>query len=358
VKKIDLYIIKKFLGTFFFTLALIIVIVIIFDISEKIDDFINNNASLYEIIFHYYLTFIPFFVNLFSPLFTFIAVVYFTSKMAYDTEIIAILSGGISFKRFMLPYLISALIIGLLSFYLSNFLIPYTNKIKIDFESHYLNLKMYNAKYNIHVQNKKGEILYVENFNTYDHTGYNFSFEKISEKGLTYKMTADKITYDTITGHWIISNYNIRRLFDYGDKFEKGSRIDTTFNVKPIDFSNELQPIEVMNFTEMRRFIHEEKIKGSEKLKFYEVDKHKRIAFPFATIVLTLIGISISSHKLRGGIGLQMALGIVISFSFIVIMQISTVFATFGTLTPWIAVWIPNFVFSIIGIYLFIKAPK
>ncbi len=358
MKKIDLYIIRRFLGTFFFTLALIIVIVIIFDISEKIDDFIKHQAPLYEIVFHYYMTFIPFFVNMFSPLFTFIAVVYFTSRMAYNTEIIAILGGGISFRRFMLPYLAASLFIASLSFYLSNFLIPVTNKIKHDFEIHYLKNRYVSSNYNIHVQNKPGEILYVESFNNYDRIGYNFTLEKINKQGLFYKMKADKIVYDTLTGKWTIFNYVIRHIGKNGDVFEKGKKIDTVFNVKPADFSSKLQPIELMNFFELRQFIRDEKIKGSEKVKFYEVAKHKRIAFPFATIILTFIGVSLSSRKLRGGIGLQLAFGIIISFSFIVIMQISTVFATFGNLTPWIAVWIPNFIFAILAAVLIYKAPK
>ena len=358
MKRIDWYIIKKFLGTFFFALAMIIVIVVVFDISEKLDDFIKHKAPLYEIVFHYYFTFIPFFVNLFSPLFAFIAVVYFTSRMAYNTEIIAILSGGVSFRRLMQPYLISAIIIAGLSFYLSNFLIPTTNKIKLDFETHYLRTKYYHTKYNIHVQNKKGEILYVESFNNYDKVGYNFTLEKIDNQGLVYKLKADKFQYDTINGHWKISNYVIRHIHPDGDTFEKGKLIDTTFNVKPLDFSTSLQPIEIMNFIELRKFIREEKLKGTEKVKFYEVDKHKRVAYPFATIILAFIGVSLSSRKLRGGIGLQMAFGIIISFAFIVIMQISTVFATFGTLTPWIAVWLPNFFFSFLAIYLVYRAPK
>lgn len=358
MKIIDWYIIKKFLGTFFFTLALIIVIVIIFDISEKIDDFIKNQAPLNEIIFSYYLTFIPFFVNLFSPLFTFIAVVYFTSRLAYNTEVIAILAGGVSFKRFIRPYLISSIIIGLLSFYLANFLIPFTNKIKIDFESHYLKSKFYSSKYNIHVQNKKGEVLYVESFNVYDKVGYNFTMEKFGSNGMELKMNADKIAYDTINGKWIIYNWVERRMTPERDYFTKGKKMDTIFNAKPIDFSDALQPIETMNFMQLRKFIKSEKEMGSPKVKFYEVDKHKRMAFPFATIILTFIGVALSSRKLRGGIGLQLALGIIISFSFIVIMQVSTVFATFGTLKPWIAVWIPNFLFSILAIYLIARAPK
>lgn len=358
MKLIDWYIIRKFLGTFFFTLALIIVIVIIFDVSEKIDDFIKHSVPLKEIVVSYYFTFIPYFVNLFSPLFTFIAVVYFTSRLAYNTEIIAILNGGLSFKRFMRPYLISSILIGILSFYLANFLIPFTNKIRLDFEAHYLKSNYYKSRYNIHVQNVPGEILYVESFNVYDKRGYNFSLERFNENGMYYKLTADKFSYDTLTGHWQIHNYTERFLTEKGDRFKKGKLIDTTFNVKPIDFSDELQPIETMNFSELRKFINSEREKGSPKVKFYEVDKHKRMAFPFATIILTFIGVSLSSRKLRGGIGLQLALGIIISFTFIVVMQISTVFSTYGTLRPWIATWLPNVIFGLLAVYLILKAPK
>ncbi len=358
MKIIDWYIIKKFLGTFFFTLALIIVIVIIFDVSEKIDDFLKHQVPLKEIVVNYYMTFIPYFVNLFSPLFTFIAVVYFSSRMAYNTEIIAILGGGVSFKRFMRPYLISSFIIALLSFYLSNFLIPVTNKVKLDFEVHYLKSKFHSSKYNIHVQNTPGEMLFVESFNNYDKVGYNFSLERFGDNGLIYKMIADKISYDTLTGEWKIYNYKIRTLTEFGEKFSFGKELDTVFNVSPPDFSDALQPIETMNYMQLRKFINSEKEKGTPKVKFYEVDKHKRMAFPFSTIILTFIGVSLSSRKLRGGIGLHLAIGIIISFSFIVIMQISTVFSTFGTLKPWIAVWIPNFLFSLLAIYLIFRAPK
>jgi lipopolysaccharide export system permease protein len=305
VKRIDWYIIRKFLGTFFFTLALIIIIVIVFDISEKIDEFIKKDVTLYEIVFHYYLTFIPFFVNMFSPLFTFIAVVYFTSRLAYNTEIIAILNGGVSFIRFMRPYLISALFLALLSFYLSNFLIPVTNKIRLDFEDHYIQSRHYRANYNIHVQNVPGEVLYVESFNVMDKMGYNFTMEKFGEKGLEFKLSAEKISYDTLTGKWKIKQYTTRTITPDGDVFTKGIEMDTTFKVKPLDFSDELQPIETMNYTELRAFIKAEKDKGSPKVKFYEVDKHKRMAFPFATIILTFIGVSLSSRKMRGESGFR-----------------------------------------------------
>ncbi len=358
MKKLDWYIIRKFLGTFFFTIGLIILIVVIFDISEKIDDFIENQAPIKEIIFSYYLTFIPFFTNMFSPLITFIAVVFFTSKLAYNTEIVAILSSGISFHRLLRPFMISATFIGILSFYLANFLIPQTNIIKNNFEAKYIFKFHYNTKRNIHLQNKPNEILYVESYNNKLFTGYNFTWEKFDGQELKFKLTSRYAIFDTLTEEWKIINYNIRRFKDGKQSFEHGDTLIERFNIMPRDYSDKVAKMDVMNYFELNDFINKEKIKGSEKIKFYLVEKYKRIAFPFATIILTLIGASLSSRKLRGGMGIHLAIGITLSFTYIIFMQISTVFATYGTLSPFIAVWIPNIIFSIIALYLLRIAPK
>jgi len=358
MKKIDWYIIKKFLGTFFFTIALIIIIVIIFDISEKIDDFITNEAPLSEIIFHYYLTFIPFFTNMFSPLITFIAVVFFTSKMAYNTEIIAILSSGVSFKRLLLPYIMAATFIAVLSFYLANFLIPHTNQIKMTFEDKYIYQTHYNTSRDIHVQNKKGEYVFVESFNDQTLTGYGFTYEKYDGKKLVFKIHARNITYDTTTSRWKIHHYSSREIINGKHYFKKGVVLDTVLNIVPRDYSDKVARMDIMDYFELNDFIASEKIKGSEKIKFYLVEKYRRISFPIATIILTLIGASLSSRKMRGGIGLHLAIGITLSFSYIIFMQVSTVFATFGTLSPFVAVWIPNIIFTFIALYLLRLAHK
>jgi len=358
MKKIDWYIIKKFLGTFFFTIALIIIIVIIFDVSEKIDDFIRNEAPFSEIVLSYYLTFIPFFTNMFSPLITFIAVVFFTSKMAYNTEIVAILSSGVSFKRLLLPYIIAATTIALMSFYLANFLIPHTNKIKMEFENKYIYNKYYNTSRDIHVQNKSGEYLYVESFNDQTLTGYGFTWEKFDGKDLVFKIDARNVTFDTISGKWTIHHYNRRDIIEGKHYFKSGVEMDTTLNVVPRDYSDRVARMDIMDYFELNDFIAAERIKGSEKIKFYLVEKYKRVSFPIATIILTLIGAALSSRKIRGGIGLHLAIGITLSFSYIIFMQVSTVFATFGTLSPFVAVWIPNIIFSFIAIYLLRLAHK
>jgi len=358
MKKIDWYIIKKFLGTFFFTIALIIIIVIIFDVSEKIDDFINNEAPLYDIVFHYYLTFIPFFTNMFSPLITFIAVVFFTSKMAYNTEIVAILSSGVSFKRLLLPYMIAAAFIAFLSFYLANFMIPHTNQIKMAFEDKYIYQTHYNTSRDIHVQNKTGEYLFVESFNDQTLTGYGFTWEIFDGQKLVFKVHARNITFDTSTFKWTIHHYTTREIIGDKQYFKKGVEFDTTLNVVPRDYSDKVARMDIMDYFELDDFIAKERIKGSEKIKFYLVEKYRRVSFPIATIILTLIGAALSSRKMRGGIGLHLAIGITLSFSYIIFMQVSTVFATFGTLSPFIAVWIPNIIFSFIALYLLKLAHK
>lgn len=358
LKTIDVYIIKKFLGTFFYAIALIIMIVIIFDLSEKIDDFIEKKAPLSEIILVYYANFIPYFINLFSPLFTFIAVIFFTSRLAFNTEIIAILGAGVSFKRLLLPYLISALILLLLSVYLSNFLIPQANQKRLDFEYTYVKSPQSFRDRNIHLQIRPGIFVYLESFNTRTSTAHRFSLEEISNGELTYKLMAENAEWDSIEGGWTIRNYSIRTINGLDEQLRSGEELDTILPFTPADFMQDLAEMEKMNFRELRDHIANERLKGSEFVKFFEVEKHRRMAFPFATLVLTLIGVALSSKKVRGGIGLHLGIGLAMSFSFILFMQVSTTFATNGNLHPFIAVWIPNLLFGILGAYLLKVAPK
>jgi len=357
-KKLDSYIIKKFLGTFFYAIALIIIIVIIFDISEKIDDFMEKHAPLSEIIFTYYLNFIPYFINLFSPLFTFIAVIYFTSRMASNTEIVAILSSGISFRRMLRPYIISAIFLALLSFVLSNFIIPPANKKRLEFEMLYIKNAQHSKEMNIHMQINPGTYIYAEHYNDEANIAYHFSIEKLNSKGLYYKLTCENAKWDSLKGSWSIENYFIRTIDGLKESIKNGKQFDTILNLKPADFLENRQDIETMDFSQLNNFISKEKLKGSENLSFYQVEKHKRIAFPFATVVLTLIGVSLSSRKMRGGIGLHLGAGITLSFAFILFMQISTTFSTNGNLPAVIAVWIPNIIFGALGWYLLRIAPK
>lgn len=359
LKIIDIYIIRKFLGTFFYAISLLILIVIIFDVSENIDSFIQKEAPLKAIIFDYYLNFIPYFINLFIYLFTFISVIFFTSKLAGNTEIIAILSSGVSFRRLLLPYMISAVILAVLSFYLGNFLIPKTNQVRRVFKNNYMENLTRDKSKNMHIQISPGKFAYVESYNSKLQTGHKFSLEEFVGQELIYKLMAERIYLDTVNNSWRLKNYYIRTIDSLGGQtLIKGPEMDTTFSLKPEDLYKIKEEFEEMDFFELNAEIEAEKQKGSQAYKKFEVEKNKRTSGPVAIIILTVIGVSLSSRKVRGGIGMHLGVGIALTFSYILLMQVSTVFSTFGNLSPLIASWIPNIIFTVIAIYLLIKAPK
>jgi len=359
MKIIDKYIIKKFLGTFFYAISLLIVIVIIFDISENLDSFIKNEAPLLAIVFDYYINFIPHFINLFIFLFTFISVIFFTSKLAGDTEIIAILSSGISFRRLLLPYLIASLILAVLSFYLGNFLIPETSETRRIFKNNYMEKLTEDRNRNLHIQIEPNTYAYVETLNSKKNSGYKFALEKYEDQKLIFKLMSDRIEWDTAETKWIFKNYYIRTIDSAGQRIVKGQEMDTIIPyLLPTDLYKIKEFFEEMDFFELNEFIEKEKRKGSIAYKRYENEKHKRLAGPAAIIILAFIGVALSSRKVRGGIGMHLGIGIALTFSYIFLMQVSTVFSVFGNLHPAIGAWIPNMIFFIIGLYLLQKAPK
>jgi len=358
MNKIDWYIVKKFLGTFFFTLALILLIVIVFDISEKIDDFLESEATIKSIIMDYYLNFIPYFGNLFSPLFIFISVIFFTSKMANDTEIIAIFNSGMSFKRLLKPFMISAVVLGVISFVLGNFIIPSSNSERINFENKYLKNKRYSRAKNIHMQIQTGQYIYMESFNSTRNIGYKFTLENFKNGKLASKLKSDYIQYDTISHKWTIKKYEIREFSDNEEVISNGSSIDTSLNLSSHDFTKRKSLVETMNLFELNDYIVDEELKGSEQLVYHKIEKYKRVAFPFASIILTLIAVAIASRKMRGGIGIHLGIGIVIAFTYILFMQVSTTFATNSNLAPALAVWIPNLCYMVLAGVLLYKASK
>lgn len=358
LKKLDFYIIRKFLGTYFYSILLLTVIIIIFDISEKIDDFIEKDAPLKAIIFDYYLNFIPYFVNMFSSLFTFIAVVYFTSRMASNTEIVAMLNAGISFWRILLPYLVSAIFLTILSFALMNYVIPYTNRDLRAFEKRYIKNPFKSNEMNLHLQLEPGTYIYVENFNSIGNIGYRFSLEKFDSTGLKLKLKADMITWDSVQSRWHMTNYLTRKIQSNGETVYQGTETDTVMKFTPADFKVDIEDAKVMTYTQLNKFIEQEKMRGSTLTGQFNLEKYKRLTFPFANIVLTFIGVALSSRKVRGGIGMHLGMGIGIAFTFILLLQISSVFAIFGNLPASIALWIPNFLYSIVAVILLKMAPK
>jgi len=357
--KIDKYIIKKFLGTFFYAITLLAGVIIVFDLSEKIQDLLENHAPISEIIFSYYLNFLPYFINLFSYLFVFIAVIFFTSKLAINTEIIAMLSSGVSFKRLLRPYLISAVLLALLSFVLANFVIPHTNVTMREFKQKYIsNLKL-DRGHNIHFQIAKKNFVYVESFNPKTKTAKRFSLEQFDQDGkLLYKLNSSKAIFDTVKEKWIIHDYYIRKINGEREKLIKGMEMDTAIALYPEDLVLIKEDYEVMDFFELRKFIKDQKMKGAGNVIQYEVEQQKRTAYPFAALILTLIGVSLSSRKIRGGMGMHLGLGIALTFIYIMFMQFATVFAVYGGLSPLLAAWIPNMIFSVIAVFLIKNAPK
>lgn len=357
MKKLDWYILKKYIGTFFFAISLLIVIIIVFDVSENIDSFMKNQATLKEVVFHYYVPFIPYFINLFIYLFVFISVILFTSKMASHTEIIAMLSSGISFRRFLYPYVLGASMLAVFSFYLGNFLIPKTDTVRRDFKDKYIERLTKSSGSNIHVQIERGTYVYVGNFDIKKKIAYKFSVEKFENNEMTYKLIADKASFDTINGSWKLTNYVERSLYPQ-ETMNRGKTMDTIMKLQPRDLYNIKEEFEEMNLFEIRNHIKNLELKGADNMLPYEIEMHKRIASPVAIIILTVIGVALSSRKVRGGIGLHIGIGIAIAFSYVLFMEFSRVFALSGILSPMLAAWMPNIIFSIIGVYFLAKAPK
>ena len=356
---LDRYIIWKFLGTFFFTMLLLIVITVVFDISEKIDNFIEKKPPLSAIIFDYYLNFIPYFVSLFSSLFIFVSVIFFTSKMAYQTEIIAILSSGISFRRFMYPYFIGACILALFSFVINDMIIPSANKKRLEFEDKYIKNPVNYLERNVHKQVEPGLFVYLESFTNRSETAHRFSMERFEGDRLVSKLMSDRAVWNKEKEKWTIQNYYIRDIDSIGNEMlQSGASIDTTINLHPSEFKRRANFTETMNIAELMEYIETLKMQGADKINSFQLDLHKRIAFPFSTFILTLIGVSLSTRKVRGGIGIHIAIGIIISFLYILFMQFSAEFATKGNLHPVLAAWVPNIIFGFVAAFLYRIAPK
>jgi lipopolysaccharide export system permease protein len=361
IKIIDVYIIKKFLGTFFFSLVLILTIAVVFDFAEKVDDFMENHTPVRAIIFDYYFNFIPYFATLFSPLFVFISVIFFTSKMAVNTEIIAILNSGMSFRRMMWPYFLSSLVIAIFTFMLTNFVIPHANLERMSFEDKYYRNASYRTGVvsDFHRQVYKNVYAYMENYFPESQSGRNFSLERFNDSGhLESKLMAPTVRWDTTIHKWSAWTYYIRDINGKEETITKGLRIDTALTFKPDDFARDPGFVGTMTYNELNNYINLLRLQGSDELKLYLIEKHRRFSIPFAIFILTLIGVSLSSQKVRGGIGMQIGIGLALSFSYILFMQFASQFSLKGNLDPMLALWIPNILYSFIALFLYRIAPK
>ncbi len=353
MKILDWYIIRKFLGTYLFAIALILAITIMFDINEKLDSFLK--APLRATVFDYFLNFLPYFANQFSPLFTFIAVIFFTSKLADNSEIIAMLSTGMSYRRLLRPYLISATVIACATFVLSAYIIPPANVKRIDYTNTYVKNKRVDYGTNIQLQVAKGEIAYMSRYDNNQKTGYKFSLESFKDKKLVSRLTAQTIRYDTLH-NWTVRDYMIRTFDGRSEKITRGSRLDTVIPIEPRDFLISKNDSETMTTPELREYIANQKKRGVANIKTFEIENHRRYAMTAAAFILTVIGMSLSSKKVKGGMGINIGIGLVLSFSYILFMTVTSTFAVSGMTSPFVAMWIPNFIYAIIGIVLYYKA--
>lgn len=358
MKIIDKYIVRKYLTTYVFAMCIFAVIIVVFDISERLDDFLKYNAPVDKIIFEYYAGFVPFYLNMLSPLINFIAVLFFTSRMADQTEIVPILSGGMSFNRLLWPYTIGAMVIFGVMFIFNIFIIPHTNRLMVSFQNVYIKPIENRTKVSTHMQLDDSTYVYIDNFDNDRKIGYNFVLENFDNKELTEKLMADRIIWDSLSNSWTIEQFTIRKINGMEEVMESGVRIDTLLDIHPRDFEVYDNVFMAMGMSELNERIEKEKVRGAGHMTTMLVEKYKRYVYPFSAFILTLMGVALSSKKVRGGIGLSLGIGIGLSFIYMVFMQFSTTFSLQGGLHPFIGVIIPNIIFGILALFLIRRAPK
>ena len=361
IKKLDWYIIRKFIGTYFFAIALIISISIVFDVNENLAKFAQYHAPLKAIVLDYYVNFVPYFANLFSPLFVFIAVIFFTSRLAGNSEIISMLAAGVSFKRLMRPYMISAALIASLSFYLGSYIIPKGTIIRQNFETMYKNKKKNTSAENVQLQVGKGVIAYIQHYDNLSKRGYGFCLYQFENKKLVSHMTANEIQYDTISDskyHWKAQQWRIREMRGMREKITSGATKDTVIMMEPTDLVFSKGQQETFTSPQLKQYISKQIDRGSGNVVQYEVEYHKRIASSFASFILTTIGVSLSSRKRKGGMGLYLGIGLALSFTYIMLQTVSATFAIKADAPPMLAAWTPNIIFTVIAWFCYRHAPN
>jgi lipopolysaccharide export system permease protein len=358
MKRLDAYILKKFLTTYVFVMFIIVLIITVIDYTEKLDDFIQKQAPVRAIIFDYYVNFIPSWAFFISPLIVFISVVFFTANMAARTEIVAILSSGVSFVRLMVPYFWGATIIGLLTFVMIAYVIPNGNKTKIEFEKKYVKAAFFFEQRDFHIKIAPEVYAYMESYNNGTQTGYKFTLERIVGNKLIQKLSCDHITWDSTAAKWKIFDYRIRTFNGTAETFTSGLQIDSTLNLKPDDFGSKYQKQETLTLTELNAYIKKLESRGADGVEVYIIEKYLRYANPFGVLILTAIGLIVSARKSRGGVGLQIALGFVLAFIYIMFFIFAKGLAESGDILPIIAVWLPNIIFAGVGFLLYKTIPR
>ena len=357
-KIIDSYLLRKMLGTVVFAITLLMTIVVVFDVSENIQRFMSHNIPAKEVITGYYFNFIPYFINLFIPLFTFISVIWFTSKLSSRNEIISIFDNGISFNRMLVPYVVGAVFIMLLSLVLSNFVVPTTNGKLNDFKYQYFGRRNVATIY-IHIKNSKNSYVFVERWDKMEEKGYNFTYEEFDSNAIRLKISAQTADYDKEKKVWQLHRFTRRVITpDNEEVITRGEQFDTVLNILPRNLYQDAFVSETMSYRELRQFIKEEKLRGSSLLANYQIEQHKRLANPLGILIMTLLGVSVSCRKSTRGVGVHVFIGMGLAFSFIFLQQVSTVFSVSGGLPPVLGTWFPNIIFLIITIVMLRMTPK
>ena len=360
MKKLDWYILRQILTTFVFVVFLLVLIICVIDFTEKNDDFIQNNVSRAQIV-KYYLTLFPYFATLLTPITAFIAVVFVTAKLASKTEIVAILASGISFRRLLLPYFIGSVLIAAMSFVFMGYVIPDANKFRIGFELNYLKKPFFYSDRNIHLKIADNDYIYIDRYNNQRDIGYTVTLEKIIDEELVDKITAKRIHWDTASNKWSLKNWQRRQILDDEEIITDGGAtkdIDTLLNMSPADFQNKERHHETLTLTELNDYIALQKSRGADDVQFYEIEIYIRYMQPFGVIILCFIGVIVSARKSRRGTGFQIALGFLIAFIFILFFFLARAVAEAGSMDPVIAVWIPNIIFTIVGVLLYNTVPR
>ena len=361
IKRLDWYIIKKFIGTYIYAIILIISISIVFDVNENLHKFTQYNAPLSAIVFDYYANFVPYFANLFSPLFVFIAVIFFTSKLAGNSEIISMLAAGVSFKRLMRPYMISCVLISAVTYYLGAYVIPHGTIVRQNFETLYKNKKKNTAADNVQLQVGDGVIAYIQHYDNRMKRGYGFCLYKFENKKMVSRLTATELQYDTIADskfHWRLTNWKERKFHGLTEDIKRGSTMDTVVMMEPTDLVYSKGQQETFTSPQLLDYISKQQSRGSSNVVQYEVEYHKRIASSFASFILTTIGVSLSSRKRKGGMGMYLGIGLALSFTYIMLQTVSSTFALKAGFPPPLAAWTPNIIFSVVAFLCYRQAPN
>ncbi len=355
---LDKYLLKKFLVTYLFVALVIVLIICMIDYTEKIDNFRKTHPSGHEIWFDYYFNLIPYWANYISPLMVFISTVFFTARIAAHTEIVAMLGSGMSFLRIMVPYLMGAVILAVFTFYMVGWVIPRANKVRLSFESKYIEENFYFSKRNYHFKLAPTQYAYLESYDVSTQTGKKFTLERIVGNQLQEKLVCNQIVWNEKKKKWTIENYRIRTIDGEHEQISTGAKIDTTLSLSPKDFENDKNQFEALTLTQLNDYIDLLKLRGADGVETYLLEKYARFTQPFAIIILTGIGLIVSARKSRRGTGLQIALGFALAFVYLLFFMLSKGVAESGKINIILAVWLPNIIFATVGVVLYKTLPR